>query len=177
MALLAFMPFALGVVEAWSEEVVVLLSGAMVVCLLLRLLFQPAGGFARTWAYAPLGLFVLLTVVQLVPLPRAVLEAVTPNTVAMKVSPAGALSQPAPAGAMTISLYPLATERALRLALAVSAVFVVTVNVYRRTSQIERLLTAVAVVGGGIALLALAQIVTNAPGIYWRVPVRTTGGP
>lgn len=175
-ALLAFMPFAFGGVEAWSEEVVLLLAGTMIVCLLLKVVFKRGTSLVWTWAYVPLGLFLLLVAVQLVPLPPSVLAAITPNTVAMKTSLAGGLPQPAGSG-MTVSFYPLATQRALRLALAVSAVFVVTVNVYRRESQIKRLLVIVVVVGAGVALLALAQVATNAQKIYWCIPGTATGGP
>ncbi len=174
--LLAFMPFAFGVADAWGEEVVVLISGVMVACLLLKVVFVRRASLVWTWAYVPLGLFLLLVVVQLVPLPQGVLAAITPNTVAMKTNLSGILSKPSETG-MTISFYSLATERALRLALAVSAVFVVTVNVYRRANQIKRLLAVVVIVGGAVALLAMAQIATNAHKIYWCVPAVATGGP
>ena len=36
VGLLAFMPLAFGVVHAWSEEIVIALSGAVVICLLLK---------------------------------------------------------------------------------------------------------------------------------------------
>ena len=58
---------------------------------------------------------------------------------------------------MTLSFYPNATKHNLRLILAIAAVFLVVVNVYRRTEQIKRLLGAIAIIGGSIAVLALAQ--------------------
>ena len=176
-ALLAFMPFAFGAAEAWAEEVVILLSGAMLLCLLGKVLFRRETRLIWTWAYVPLGLFVLLVAAQLIPLPLGVLQAATPNTVAMKTHLAAGLSPPARTGWGTmVSFCPPATERALRLALAVSAVFVVTVNVYRRASQVNRLLVIVGIIAGGVALLAMAQVVTGARKIYWRVPAAATGG-
>jgi len=177
-ALLAFMPLAFGAAEAWAEEVVVAISGTLIFCFLLKVLIRADAPFVRTWAYAPLGLFVLLVVVQLIPLPSSVLGAISPNTLALKTDLAGGLSRSArEAGGMTISFYPLATQRALRLALAVSAVFVVTVNVYRRPDQIERLLWVAVAVAGGVALLALAQIVTGSQKIYWRIDAAAPAGP
>ncbi|MDY7009308.1 MAG: O-antigen ligase family protein [Planctomycetota bacterium] len=174
--LLAFMPFAFGAAEAWGEEVVILISGVMVACFLLKIVFVRRVSIAWTWAYVPLGLFLLLVVIQLIPLPQSILAAVTPNTITMKTNLAGSLSKPS-GTEMTISFYSLATERALRLALAVSAVFVVTINVYRRANQIKRLLAVVVIVGGAVAMLTLAQIATDAQKIYWRIPAVAIGGP
>lgn len=56
-ALLAFMPFALGAREAWSEEVVIAVSGAIVICFLLKLVFHRNQGIIWTWAYVPVGVF------------------------------------------------------------------------------------------------------------------------
>jgi O-antigen ligase/tetratricopeptide (TPR) repeat protein len=169
-ALLAFMPFALGAVEPWSEQVVVLAAGALVACLLLKRLVRPAGGFAWTWAYVPLGLFLLLVVVQRLPLPPGLLGALSPAAAALRAAAHAGRAPAAP-----ITLYPLATDQALRLALAVSAVFVVTVDVYRRTDQIRRLLTVIVGVAGAVALLGLAQLVTGAEKIYWRLPAPPAG--
>jgi len=176
-ALLAFAPFAFGAVQAWAEEVVMALTGAMLLCLLLRLLVARDGGFVWTWAYVPLGLFLLVVVMQLVPLPRAVLEVLTPNTSALKTRLAGGAAASADGGSMTISFYPLVTRRGLRLALAVSAVFVVAVNGLRRCGQVKRVLVVVSAIGGCVALLALAQIATNSSKIYWRVPAAAGAGP
>ena len=174
--LLAFMPFAFGVVEPWSEEVVVIVSGAMMICFLVKLIVCPEVGFIRTWAYLPLILFLVWVVIQLIPMPPKLLAILASSTLDTKTSLLDGLSQSG-AKAMTISFYSLATERSLRLAMAVSAVFIVTVNVYRRISQIRRLLVTVVIISAGVSLLALAQMATHADKIYWRVPVRSMAGP
>ena len=177
-ALLAFMPFALGAVSRWAEEIVFIISGAMVICLLLKLIVRPNERFIWSWAYVPLGLFLLLVAFQLIPMPAGILAAITPSTVAIKTSLLSGLSEGTRTNpAMTVSFYSLPTERALRLALAVAGVFVVTVNVCRRDSQIQRLLATVVVIGAAAALLALAQRATNTQKIYWRIPARTMAGP
>jgi tetratricopeptide (TPR) repeat protein len=173
--LLTFMPLAFGAVESWSQQIVVMICWAMMVCLGLKAVFHSDFELVWSWAYVPLGLLLLIVTVQLVPLPSWALAAVSPNTVALKTRLLGnLLPTEETSGGVTISFYSLATARALRLALSVVAVFFVTVNVYRRTDQIKRLLAVVSVIGGGIALLALAQAITNTDRIFWLTSV---GGP
>jgi hypothetical protein len=176
-ALLAFMPFALGVVQAWSEELVVLLAGTIFVCFAARCVVCPSAAPVRTWAYLPLAAFLLLVLAQVIPLPEAVLRAVSPGTVELRSALAGSLAAPAHGGTRTISLYPLATARALRLAIVAAGLFVVTLNVYGRAAQVRRLLAVIAVIAGGVATLALAQTITKAGGVYWRLSVGSNGGP
>lgn len=171
VVLLAFMPLAFGAVEAWSEEIVVLLAAIMSICLLLKLLLEQNTRPVWSWTYLPILLFVLVAAVQLFPLPASVVDTISPNTAATKkellgdLPNSGALLQ-----SMTLSFYPNATRHDLRLVLAVAVIFIVTVNVYRRPDQIKRLLAVVAIIGGSIAVLALAQNVLGNGRIYWIVP-------
>lgn len=171
IALLAFMPLAFGAVEAWSEEVVIAVACAMAVCLGLKLIVRRSARLAWSWAYVPVGLFLLLAVGQLLPLPAGWVAAVSPNTAATKAELLGDL----PAAddvlkRLTLTFYPLATRHDLRLVLALTAVFVVALNVYRRPGQIKRLLGAVAIIGGCLAVLSLAQVLSGTDRIFWRVP-------
>jgi O-antigen ligase len=70
---------------------------------------------------------------------------------------------------MTLSFYPNATKQNLRLVLCVAAVFFVVLSVYRRPDQIKRLLAGIAIIGGSIAVLALAQDLLGNGKIYWFV--------
>jgi len=170
ISLLAFMPFAFGAVEAWSEEVVIALVAAISVCFLLKLVFEKNTRPIWSWAYVPVALFILVAVFQLIPLPTSLVSAISPNTVATKKELLGDLPN---SGAlfefMTLSFYPSATRHDLRLVLAVAAVFFVVANVYRRPDQIKRLLAAIAIIGGSIAALAFAQNVLGNGKIYWIV--------
>ena len=174
ISLLAFMPFAFGAVEAWSEEVVIILAAAISICFLLKLVVERDTCIVWSWAYVPVALFILVAAFQLVRLPTSLVGAVSPNTAATKselladLPNSGTLLE-----SMTLSFYPNATRHDLRLVFAVAAVFFVTANVYRRPDQIKRLLGAVAIIGGSIAVLALAQDVLGNGKIYWTVP---TGG-
>ena len=170
ISLLAFMPLAFGAVEAWSEEVVIALVAAISICFLLKLVFEKNTRPIWSWAYVPVALFILVAVFQLIPLPTSLVSAISPNTVATKKELLGDLPN---SGAlfkfMTLSFYPSATRHDLRLVLAVAAVFFVVANVYRRPDQIKRLLAAIAIIGGSIAALALAQNVLGNGKIYWIV--------
>jgi len=176
VALLAFMPLAFGVVHAWSEEVVIVLSGAVVVCFLLKFLVHRGQKLIWSWAYVPIGLFLFVVVLQLVPLPAQLVSVISPNTAALKTELLGTLPEADTLlKSMSLSFYPNATKHDLRLVLAVAAVFVVVLNVFRRPDQIKRLLMAITVIGGVIAAITLAQNIFGNGKIYWFVPTRYGG--
>ncbi|HUT58563.1 MAG TPA: O-antigen ligase family protein [Phycisphaerae bacterium] len=181
VVLLVFMPLAFGAVDAWSEEVVVALAGAMLACLLLKVILVRGTGLVWSWAYLPVGGVLLLAAAQLLPLPAGLVACASPHTAGMKADLLADMSgSNGSAGAMTLSFYPFMTTQALRMAMSAVALFVVTVNVYRRPEQIRRLLAVVSAVGGAVALLALAQIASGTDKIYWLVPTRkgaALGGP
>jgi hypothetical protein len=171
ISLLAFAPLAFGAVEAWSEEVVILLAAAISICFLLKLVVEKDTCLVWSWGYVPIALFILVAVFQLVRLPTSLVGTLSPNTAATKSELLGDLANSSSLlEPMTMSFYPNATKHDLRLVLAVAAVFFVVVNVCRRPDQIKRLLGAVAIIGGAIALLALVQDLSGAEKIYWLVP-------
>ncbi|MFQ6036449.1 MAG: O-antigen ligase family protein [Sedimentisphaerales bacterium] len=177
IGLLAFMPLAFGVVHAWSEEVVIVLSGAIAICFVLKLLCYRDQDIIWTWAYVPLAVFLLIPIFQLISLPRSAVEIISPYTAALRAELLGDLSNSQTLlQSMTLSFYPYATRHDLRLVLAVAAVFVVVLNVYRRPSQIKRLLMAITLIGGTVALITLGQNLFGNGKIYWFVPTRYGGG-
>ena len=112
IVLLVFSPLALGAVEAWSEMVVICLTGAMVITLALKLTFSRGARLVWSWAYVPIGLFLLLVVLQLIALPAGWIEAISPHTAAEKTRLLGDLpNAPSVLGSMTISFYSLATRQ------------------------------------------------------------------
>jgi len=175
VCLLAFMPLAFGVVGAWSEEVVVVLSGAIIVCFLLKLVFRRDEDLSWTWCYVPAVVFLFIATLQLIPLPAFLAGVISPNTVAMKTELLGDLPDAdALLKSMTLSFYPNATRGDLRLMLAIAAVFVVVLNVFRRPNQIKRLLMAIALIGGAVTVIALAQDLFGNGKIYWVVSTSNT---
>jgi len=177
IGLLAFMPLAFGVVHAWSKEIVIVLAGAIAICFLFKLVCHRDHNMIWTWAYVPLGVFLLIPIVQLIPLPAGMVKIISPNTAALKTELLDDLPNAETLlNSITLSFYPNATKHDLRLALAVAAVFVVVLNVFRRPEQIKRLLMAIALIGGTIALITLGQNLFGNGKIYWFVPTRHGGG-
>jgi tetratricopeptide (TPR) repeat protein len=167
IGLLAFAPFAFGGVTAWAGQVVLCLIVAMVFCLAGKLLFQPRAKFVWSLAYVPIVLFVGFVAFQLVPLPSHVVASISPATVQTRTDLLGDLPDaPALLRSMTLTFYELATRQGLRMVIAVAAVFVVVVNVYRRSDQIKRLLLAVAIIGAAVAAMAAYQNLTGSRQIY-----------
>lgn len=176
VGLLVFMPLAFGVVHAWSEEIVVVLSGAIVICFLLRQILNRDQSMIWSWSYVPVALFILIAAFQLVPLPANVVSSLSPNTAILKTELLGDLPNADQAlESMTLSFYPHATAHSLRLVLAIAGVFVVVLNVFRRPDQIKRLLVAITVIGGVIAVITLAQNIFGNGKIFWFVPTRYGG--
>ena len=170
VATLAFMPLAFGVVEAWSEEIVLLSAAVLFMCVFLRGIAVGRTSVTWTWAYVPLAAFLIVALIQLVPMPSAWIDVLSPNTVQQKTTLLSDLSDGADLlSTLTLSFYPHATRHDLRLVLAAVAVFVVVLDVYRRPDQIMRLLGAITVIGGGVAVLALLQNVAGNDRIYWCV--------
>ncbi len=171
IALLAFMPFAFGAVEAWSEEVVIVLAAAISICFCARMIAAQNVCVTWTWAYVPVLAFLAVTVAQLVPLPAVLVRLISPNTVVQKMELLADLhGTGAVRSAVEISFYRYATKHDLRLVLAVAAVFVVVLNVFRRPDQIVHLLLVIVIVGAGVAFVALAQDVIRSDRIYWCIP-------
>jgi hypothetical protein len=168
IALLAFAPLAFGVVQAWSEEIVVVLAALLAVCFCVQKVVTRHTAVAGTWAVVPVAAILLLAVVQAIPLPVRVVGMISPNTVAQKAQLLADLQgRPSLPSWMPLSFYPYATVHDLRLVLAAAAVFVVVLRVFRRPDQITRLLLAVAVIGAGVALVALTQDILGNGKIYW----------
>ena len=171
ISLLAFMPFAFGAVEAWSEEIVVILAAAMTICFLLKFVFEKNTHFIWSWSYIPVIIFIGIAVFQLIPIPTNVISIIAPNTAAIKKSLLSDLpDSDVFLKHMTLSFYPNATKHDLRLVISMAAVFIIVVNIYRQTIQIKRLLSAIVVIGGLIALLTLAQDLFGNGRIYWKIP-------
>jgi len=182
-ALLAFMPLAFGVVHAWSELVVIM--AATVLMLMLALRFFIAGDRpVLSWVLVPVAIFVLVPIVQLLPLPATAMTILSPGTHQTKVELLSQLEAPSGAGAtsvqnsslpdspMQISFYPYATWHGLRLVLAVGAVFFTVLQVFRDSTRIKRLLVCITIVGGFAAVLAILQVISGTDKIYWLIPVR-----
>ncbi|MDD5010549.1 MAG: O-antigen ligase family protein [Phycisphaerae bacterium] len=180
ICLIAFMPFAFGAVEAWSEQVVVVLSSAILFLFLLQKILNPQEGFTRTFAYLPLLLLFFIIVLQIIPLPQGIVSALSPQTVSLKkelLDSTGGTQQNW--DKLTISFYPSATKHNLRIIFAIVSIFMVVLNNFKSYEQIKRLLKAIVCIGASVAALAIIQNVIGNNKIYWFVPapLKANSGP
>lgn len=173
IALLVFMPLAFGAVQAWSEQVVIILSGLVAFCFAIKLLISRQARLVSSWTYIPIILFILFILFQLVPLPTGLVEFISPHTVQLKTRllSDSQTSETLPRF-MSISFYPHATKHQLRLLLGGIVVYIVVLNVFRSGGQIKRLLGWVAAIGGIVAAIALLQNLFGNDKIYGLVPIR-----
>jgi O-antigen ligase len=179
ISLLAFMPFAFGAVHQWSQEVVVVISAAMLFVFLLRQIFS-AQDFVATWAYVPLAAFILLAAFTIIPMPQKTVSSLSAETVKLKSELLSENTEEADKfEKFTLSFYPHGTKNNTRLILCVAAVFVVVLNVFKTPEQIERLLKAIVIIAAAVALLAIAQDIAGNGKIYWYIwsPRKAVSGP
>jgi tetratricopeptide (TPR) repeat protein len=111
-------------------------------------------------------------------LPATALRFFTPNTIRLKAELLADLPDaPSLLKSVTTTFYPLATRRDLRLIVALTTVFFVVIDTYRRTAQIKRLLLAIAAIGAAVGLLALYQNVSGSMMLYGGVVAGDYSGP
>ncbi|MGC4030172.1 MAG: O-antigen ligase family protein [Tepidisphaeraceae bacterium] len=165
-AMLVFMPLAFGGLETWAQEawfVLIALLGGVV---LVRPIVDRETPLVASWAFVPILLFVLLAGVQLLPIRGELLNAVSPGTLRLKEELLGRL-----AGPQTLTFYPFATVRQLRIVLAGAAVFGIVLQAYRTPERIRRLLTLIISAGLAVAVVAAYHDLTQARLIYGHVPI------
>lgn len=166
IGLLVFMPLAFGAVEAWSGFVVMLCCLALLGCLGVRAWRErKQGGLIWSAAYLPVSLFILMGLLQVVPLPFGLIELLSPEAANLYIDLRSDII-----GSFTLSLYPHETWRDLRVVIAAAVIFMTVVTFYRSSQSIKRLLLAVACIGAVLSLLALAQGFFGNGRIYWIGP-------
>lgn len=170
LLMLAFMPLALGVRSAWSEEVVIAVSGIIFILFLLSLIINRSSRIYWSWAYLPVCFFILICLFQLIPLSEKIAGFISPNTLQLKKELLGDITDNNTIlKNLYITFYPNATKHDLRLILSIAVVFFVVFNVYRSPGQIRRLLFAIAMIGGVVAVIAMAQNLFGNGKIYWFI--------
>lgn len=182
IALLIFTPLAFGTVQRWS---VALFEIGAYLLLTLFLLKGTVTGFKDCSAndfeqggFEPLkkgalkiavimgALFAGLVVLQLLPLPDAMLRLLSPSSLQLYEQFGGAA--PAP---YSISINRYATRQELLLLAAYLAVFIVIIGHYRTKEQLSSLVRTIFYIGCFLVLFALLQKVTWNGRLFWFYPV------
>ncbi len=167
-AVIIFSPLVFGAVEYWAQWWMAVGIGLAMLCMLIRWIAYPQTlQTTFTYAFVPIALFLLLAVLQWTPLPTSLVSSLSPKAAAAWSAAAAAL--PGEAVHRTISLYPLATERQLRILLLVSAVFAIVLTHYRERGQIVRLLSAMVISGACAGLIAISQNASDGPSTWMDV--------
>jgi hypothetical protein len=169
--LLVFMPLSLGAVEAWSEMILIFLTGIMAIAVALRpLLYNDR--FKVGWGLkAVIFPFVGLIILQMISMPAEQIQWISHPTAIVKTRLLGDLpNSESSLKNMTISFYPLATGHDFRLILSLAVIFLAVITTYRTAESIKRLLGEISVISGAIAVLALGQDLFGNGKIYWTIP-------
>jgi O-antigen ligase/tetratricopeptide (TPR) repeat protein len=166
-ALLLYLPAAYGTTTPPYEMVAMCMGGAMAACLAVRIVLAPPR--LPPLASGAVLLFLLVATLQLIPLPRAIVHAISPSTADTRTELLGDLPDAtATLDRMTISFYPLTTQHDLRIVLLATIVLAAVLVVFRDDPRrTRRLLATIALVGAALALLALAQDITGTSKMYW----------
>lgn len=162
--LLLFSAAAFGVRHAWSELVFLTGTTLIVTLWLVRVCCPGAYLVRRHWVFLPVLLFLLVLMLQLTPLPVAMVKALSPGAVELRRT--FLADQPQP-DHMTLSLYPFATWHDLRLILAIAALFAVCYQTLRHSHQVQWLLWCVAAVGCLVSAVGLLQGAFGNDKVYW----------
>jgi tetratricopeptide (TPR) repeat protein len=178
--MLVVTPLAFGSMQAWSQEIFVGLIAAALLCVCTKwILAGSTGQTLRLWVLLPVALFLLLVLAQLLPLPASLLHLIAPGTLQLKTSLLHDLpNAQTKLQHLPLTFYPWATWQQLRLLLAVIALFLVVLDVYRDPLRIRRLLSVIALVGLAVAGLAMYENLSGTRLIYGLVPmVHRNAGP
>ncbi|CAN5556448.1 hypothetical protein BH10PLA1_BH10PLA1_08250 [soil metagenome] len=175
-AALVFSPLAYGATNAWAEQVLYGLIALMAILAGIKLSRVRGSRVVLTWAYLPIVLYLLVVALSIIPLPAALVKAISPGTVEVKTQ---LLSDVPSIGQLlshlTISFNVWSTLMGLRMVFAMSVVFVVIANICQTKGQITRVLMMVAGAGLIVTLLTLAQDFTQGSEkiqrIYWNLPL------
>ncbi len=142
--------FTAGAAEPWAQTwLIALTAAAAVVAVVGRFVH---GGPRVTVAYVPVALFVLLSLAHLASVPAWVLGIVSPHTATIRGDALGT------DGAGPLSLSPIATQRHLRLLLAVVCCFVAVTQIAGNARRARWLLTGIAIVGVAAAIVVVWQV-------------------
>lgn len=165
---LVLSPLAYGGVEFGAQRWMMLgITVAIVIQLIRWFAYPKTFRPTFTWAYLPMLAFLALAVVQLLPLPSSIVSVFSPKATeawneVSRLVPGEQIHR-------SLSLYPLGTERQLRLLLLVCGVFAITFTHFRERVQIVRLLWALVVAGSFAGVVAISQNLTDGPSTWLGV--------
>ncbi len=160
-AVIAFAPFAIGSAPRWAAVT----AAAMCLVCAVPLVRSRRVASERSPLLIFLGLAVGFTALQLVPWPALLVAQIAPTTYQLLVDNAAALGESAPR-AMMLSLDPPATLLELAKLAGYAAFAFACLRIAVTREGRRWLLTAVALVGGAMAAVALAHYAVGAKSVF-----------
>jgi O-antigen ligase len=176
--LLIFTPLAIGTVQPWSISIMEMAAFIVFGAWLLK------AGAGSDWETSGVGSrelgvgskalsilfagFVFLIILQILPMPPALLSALSPGTGGLYAQ----FSLPGDDRWRTLSIYPGATTIELYKILAYAAVFIVIINHYRTREQVSSIIHAIVVMGCFLAIFAVVQKMTWNGNLFWFYPIK-----
>ncbi|HMO25436.1 MAG TPA: hypothetical protein PKB10_04135, partial [Tepidisphaeraceae bacterium] len=159
----------------FGEAVFVWIAMALLLCVAIRLIVDRSASLVRSWAYWPMGLFVVLMLLQVTPLPANVVAMINPGASRLRAELVPDLSLTT----QTLSLYPELTIQNLRVILGLIAVFVTVLAVYRRPWHMQRLLLMIGIVAAFYASIAVYHQLIGSRKLMGLLPISIAaqGGP
>lgn len=175
--LLAYLPLAFGGVMPMSRVVIIAASSLLAAVFAVRCITESRAPVVLSRAFLPLFGLVLLSLLQVLPLPPSVLEVISPGSAAAWAAQAEAAGQAL--GPRTISLDPHGTWSDVTTLLAGGLLVVIGAAIFRRRASFRRLLAAIVVAGAAVVAIGLAQVASGASNVYWyfESPGMATSGP
>jgi len=192
VSLVVFTPLAFGTVEAWS---IALMEWGIWMLILVAILRVGIGGFARTGLEIPIALFVAFCALQMVPVPVAWLQVLSPrvaemySTVDVIAASPISIAQPGAGDAALldpdlpayrpVSIDPADTFNRLLLVISFAGLFFLVAWWSARPERALQLILAVTITAFAVSLFGLVQYLTWNGRIYWfrRIPSTSAFGP
>ena len=162
--LLVFAPFAFGTVEEWSLAVMEALAFCAVMLLLLRRLKYKPPFLYEVPGITPLALFLAYMLLQLVPLPPAVIGILSPHTYALYKK---TIWIDGPMTWASLSIYRKATLAEFFRTAAYAAFYVVTIQLLTKRAYLKKTVMVVIASASLLSLLAILQLLLSDSRIFW----------
>jgi tetratricopeptide (TPR) repeat protein/O-antigen ligase len=162
--LLVFAPFAFGTVEEWSLAVMEAFSFCAIMLLLLRRLKYNPPFLYEVPGILPLALFLAYMLLQLVPLPPAVIGIISPNTYALYKK---TIWIDSPMTWASLSIHRKATLTEFFRISAYAAFYVVTVQLLTKREYLKKTVMTVIASASFLSLLAILQLFLSNGRIFW----------
>ena len=164
LAILLLTPFPYGTVETWSVSFFEIVSFVTLGVWCLKLILEGRITLTPSPLYLPMGLFFLLIVIQLIPMPLNLLKIISPNTQDMLLQTRQGLNYifgERLIDSFTISINPYATKEKLILYSSYAAFFLVASNHIVHRKQIKRYFWIIFTVGLLESLIGITQYISS----------------